>query len=82
MFRSGAMKKYASRHEADSKRATELFQQVAMREEGTSYGAKSLKELEQELVEIHRLRSEIDHLISRYRESMQEDKDKRHRLPR
>ena len=82
MFRSGAMKKYESRHETDSKRASELFQQVATRAEETDYSAKSLKELEQELVEIHRIKSEIDHLISRYKESMQEDKEKRHRLPR
>ena len=80
MFRSGAMKKYESRHEADSNRATDLYQRVAKRAEETNYGAKSLTELEQELVEIHRLRSEIDYLICRYRESMQEDKDKRHRL--
>ena len=80
MFHSGAMKKYESQHEADSRQATELFEQVAKRTKEPNYDAKSLRQLEQELVEIHRIKSEIDHLTRRYKESIQQDENQRHQL--
>ena len=80
MFHSGAMKKYELQHETDSERATELCQQVAERAEDSNCNEMSLQQLEQDLVEIHRIKGEIDHLTHKYQESMQQDKEKRQRL--
>ena len=74
------MKKYELQHEKDSKRATELCQQVTEQAESTNFNEMSLQELEQELVEIYRMKGEIDHLVHRYKESLQQDNEKRQRL--
>lgn len=79
---SGSMELYESQHATDTKRATELGQQLEKLSEASDYDSMSLKQLEQGLVRIGEIKGEIDHLIRRYKEWMEEDERARNRLGR
>lgn len=71
MFRSSVMDHYAEEHARDSKRAAELSQQVPP--EDVNYNSMSLKQLEQKVVRLDRIKREIDELVSKYQDSIRDD---------
>ena len=71
LFQSGIMQRYASEHTRDLKRAKELSKQTPP--EDVNYDSMSLQELEHEQVRLDGIKGEIDFLISRYRDSINQD---------
>ena len=77
LFHSSIMQQYTSEHRRDLKRATELSRQIPA--EDVDYDLMSLQQLEQELVGLDRIKGEIDHLISKYRASIDQDGEHKRR---
>ena len=80
MFQSGAMIRYTEEHARDSKRVAELSEQVPP--EDVNYDSMSLRQLEQQVVRLDRIKREIDELICMYRDSIRIDEQQRGASPR
>ena len=70
---SGVSHTFEAQHQEDSNRAVELTQQLSSEVEKKDYDAMSLRELEKEILWIDKIARKIDHLIDRYKKSLEED---------
>ena len=71
LLNSSLTKNYSAEHSKDGVRAKELSSQIPP--EDIDYDSMSLKQLEQERVRLDRLKIEIDALLGKYQNSIQED---------
>ncbi len=67
------MEVYEAEHTKDLNRAKELSSQIPP--EHIDYDSMTLKQLEQELVRLDQIKIEIDELLAKYRDSMQQDSE-------
>ena len=80
LLHSSIMEDYEAEHTKDLIRAKELWSQIPP--EDSDYDSMTLKQLEQELVQLDRIKIEIDELLAKYQDSMQQDSEliRKHRL--
>jgi hypothetical protein len=85
-FSSGAMEKWKNEVKADRTKIAELFKRAPKAD--STYDAYGEKELESELIAVHRLQGELRSLLDKYLESIRSDDERRkeireaHRMPR
>ena len=78
MFRSKAMEMWKNEVKTDKSKIGELFQRSPKLE--STYDSLEEKELESELVAVHKFISEIKSLIDRYSEAIGSDDEKRNQI--
>ena len=77
MFHSSTMTRFATQHEKNSKRATELSNQIPTPAQDANYDSMSLQQLERELVRLDKIGGEVDQRIGKYRDSIEQDQNYR-----
>ena len=77
ILHSSFMAQFATQHEEDSKRATELLNQIPTVAEDVDYDSMSLRQLEQEFARIYKIKGKIDQLNGKYRDSIEQDQNDR-----
>ena len=71
LYQSGAMEVYRDEHKKDVNRAKELSSQIPPAD--TNYDSMNLQQLEQEWVSLDRIKSQVDELLAKYQDSLQQD---------
>ena len=75
MSQSGAMEKWKSEVNADKTKIAELFKRAPKAE--NAYDTLEVRELESELITVHKLKSEIRYLLDKYSEVIRSDDQQR-----
>lgn len=71
LYQSGAMEVYKTEHTKDLDFAKDLIGQIPA--EDTDFDSMNLQQLEQEWVRLDRIKSQVDQLLGKYQDSLQQD---------